>query len=39
MAEMVVFDLKPELRFILREFLLRIGRAFKINSDLTNSIS
>ena len=34
---MVVFDLKPELRFILREFLLRVGYAFNVNSDLTGS--
>ncbi|CAF3438042.1 unnamed protein product [Rotaria sp. Silwood2] len=38
-SEIVVFDLKPELRYILREFLLRIGRSFIINSDLMKSIS
>ncbi|CAF1154793.1 unnamed protein product [Rotaria sordida] len=32
-AEIVVFDLKPELRYILREFLLRVGRVFNVNSD------
>ncbi|CAF1498387.1 unnamed protein product [Adineta ricciae] len=32
-GEMVVFDLKAELRYILREFLLRIGRIYEINSD------
>ncbi|CAF4959809.1 unnamed protein product, partial [Rotaria sp. Silwood1] len=38
-SEIVVFDLKPELRYILREFLLRIGRSFIKNSDLMKSIS
>ncbi|CAF4730843.1 unnamed protein product, partial [Rotaria sp. Silwood1] len=32
-AEIVVFDLKPELRYILREFLLRVGRVFNVNSE------
>ncbi|CAF1187165.1 unnamed protein product [Adineta steineri] len=32
-GEIVVFDLKSELRYILREFLLRIGRVFDLNSD------
>ncbi|CAF1374888.1 unnamed protein product [Adineta ricciae] len=36
-AETVVFDLKPELRFILREFLLRVGRVFNVNNTQTNS--
>ncbi|CAF5223344.1 unnamed protein product, partial [Rotaria magnacalcarata] len=36
-AETVVFDLKPELRYILREFLLRVGRAFNVTSELTGS--
>ncbi|CAF4790171.1 unnamed protein product, partial [Rotaria magnacalcarata] len=31
-SEIVVFDLKPELRYILREFLLRIGRSFLLKT-------
>ncbi|CAF1321481.1 unnamed protein product [Adineta steineri] len=38
-AEAVVFDLKPELRYILREFLLRVGRVFHVNSVSTNTNS
>ncbi|UJR27887.1 hypothetical protein I4U23_009152 [Adineta vaga] len=38
-AETVVFDLKPELRYILREFLLRVGRVFNVNNITTNSNS
>jgi len=36
-SESIVFDLKPELRYILREFLLRVGHVFNVNSDSTNS--
>ncbi|CAF3655741.1 unnamed protein product [Rotaria socialis] len=36
-AETVVFDLKPELRYTLREFLLCVGRVFNMTSELTGS--
>ncbi|CAF4312534.1 unnamed protein product [Rotaria socialis] len=36
-AETVVFDLKSELRYILREFLLRVGSVFNVTSELIGS--
>lgn len=36
-AEAVVFDLKPELRYMLREYLLRVGRVFHVHSETLQS--
>ncbi|CAF0873235.1 unnamed protein product [Didymodactylos carnosus] len=37
-TEVVVFDLKPELRYMIREFFLRVGNIFNIN-DTSLSLS
>ncbi|CAF1317796.1 unnamed protein product, partial [Didymodactylos carnosus] len=37
-SEVIVFDLKPELRYMTREFLFRIGNIFNINNTSSRQL-